>query len=165
MTRSKKSIFIDDEAIDIDTNPVLEEMFDSNGETYDATIDQPDSQRDAQLASPLLEALYDSENEAALDPETEAIRAEDFRRMGLPAQIPLLRRDATAMEEHDAERFHRMTLAWHKGHGEPKRRRVRKTKRKKTWKPRLTKSKSKKWVPRKKYLARKRKAKSSRSRK
>ncbi len=113
------------------------------------------------VPTPLLDALYntptyDSANEAALDPETRDLRAVDFMRGG-DRQIPLQRRDATAMGKLDGERFHRQTLAWgqRKGPG-PNRRRERTRKpAKKAWK----RSSKKKWVPRKTYLARKRKRK------
>lgn len=98
-------------------------------------------------------ALYNPENEAALDPETREIRAEDFT---FAKPIPLIRRDATVMEKSDGDRLHRMSLAWNKLKGEPiKRKRTRVYVRKQS---RKSKGK-KKWIPRKQYLAAKRKAK------
>ncbi len=108
--------------------------------------------------TPLLDALYDSANEAALDPETQDLRELDRAFGSIITDViqPMMRQDATA--KNDDERFHRMTLAWNKQKGEPKRRK-RKTQG-------VTKTKAKpKWIPRKKYLAKKRKPKLSGKRK
>lgn len=112
------------------------------------------------IETPLLDALYDTDNEAALDTITRDLRAEDFLRVGNPTAIPLLRRDAKSFSKADLERFTRANIKWGKMKGEPKRRKPAK----KTWKKSSNKYKkhwksSVKWVPRKKYLASKRKKK------
>lgn len=100
--------------------------------------------------------MYMSDNEAALDPMTREIRTIDFALSRRDPPI-IKRQDATAtMTVLDVNRFRSMQLSWNKGHGEPRRARKKKATPKK--RKRSTKSK-KAWVPRKKYLAAKKRRK------
>ncbi len=144
-----------------DVADAWKEDFD-NGFEISNTMDTP------MVGTPLLEAMHnvqyaplplDPKNEAALDPETRAIRAEDaariahVRNMTHKEAMTTLRFDKT-----DLQRLGRMTKKWAEG-GPPrtyKRKRPRAYKRK-TWvrKPRTTRKK-KKWVPYKTWLRNKR---------
>lgn len=114
-----------------------------------------------ELPTPLLDALYRTYNvnrEVVLDSQDMDAIMDPSKTIGFGnSTIPLERRDATAIRE--SERFRRMTIAWGKLHGEPKRRSAKKHY------TRKTKSRKTKWIPRKKYLAKKRKAKLSGKRK
>ncbi len=113
------------------------------------------------VATPLLEALYETQD---FDPtvthhdlESEAIQRHVARfgddvipGQGLISAVELMREN---------ERLHRMQLAWGLLKGEPKRRKA-KARKKPTRKRGKGKPKPKvKWIPRKQYLAAKRKAK------
>ncbi len=111
-----------------------------------------------ELPTPLLDALYRTYNvnrEPVLDTQDMNDIMDTTKTVGfgnIKTMMPPDRQDATAMKREN-ERFHRLSMAWNAGHGEPKRRKAKKhfTRKSKSRKP--------KWIPRKKYLAKKRKAK------
>ncbi len=106
-----------------------------------------------EIATPHLAALYDGVTRASVDMDKG-----DALRINNPTAIPLFRQDALAFTPSDELRFKRMSLAWGKMKGEPKKRRARKSISKwkgKTKRKRKVKRKTK-WIPRKQYLAGKR---------
>ncbi len=96
-----------------------------------------------------------------VSPYSQILEARDLKEFVKVGPPPVkMSQDTSRHGPSDKAVYARMMMAWNKGHGEPKRRRAPK----KTWKRRAPKYK-KKWVPRKQYLARKRKVKYGKKRK
>ena len=105
------------------------------------------------VKTPLLSKLYADFDEHIKINDPYPVERE---RLAIPAQVPLLNKNAFKMSSENNERFGRMAMAWNKLKGEP----MKKVRRKKAvYKPKRKAKRKTKWVPRKQYLAAQRKKK------